>query len=420
MRQDRTGGLGLSPVAGDLRVSVAFYLACHLGGPKLVATQIRLCADGLSSEAAWSGIRQFENISRTTKKIMEDHKLPKSQKGNAQKQARHIRYCLTQAREYRDASRVVGLSTRPLLMYYCVMSLAMAEFMMKQSGDSSIDMVRSIHSHHGLERLFHGKIDHEMELAASAPLLGAKRAVKNGDGFGTFELWHRTARELPLGGKKKSIYENSTTTGFSTAFVGNNERLELIPSGGITLLDCYRSIPGMADFVMHRGIRPALARATINSAENYVKKTLSNALIIHPENQNILDDVYKKILIEPCGIHKMEFLEHASGMTIKWGYESGDYMYGMSLPVAIQIDSHQIYLMSEIDSLNEFGLMYVGLYILGMYSRYYPDRWISDVESSSELALSALEFLSVCENRLPVNALSEFSGMNHVKGSMFG
>jgi hypothetical protein len=64
--------------------------------------------------------------------------------------------------------------------------------------------------------------------------------------------------------------------------------------------------------------------------------------------------------------------------------------------------------------LNEFGFIYVALFIAGNYARYYPDRWVSDVENSTPLALAIEELLAVAETRMPWLILSELSGSYHV------
>ena len=59
--------------------------------------------------------------------------------------------------------------------------------------------------------------------------------------------------------------------------------------------------------------------------------------------------------------------------------------------------------------LNEFGLFYVALYIAGNYARYYPDRWLADVDRATPLALAVEELIAQAEQRVPLLALSELS-----------
>ncbi len=66
------------------------------------------------------------------------------------------------------------------------------------------------------------------------------------------------------------------------------------------------------------------------------------------------------------------------------------------------------------EPLNEFGFFYVALFIAGNYARYYPDKWLADVEQSSFLALAIEELLYLAEERVPLLALSELTRAYHI------
>ncbi|RTE88481.1 YaaC family protein [Bradyrhizobium sp. LVM 105] len=105
---------------------------------------------GNLSEFAWSSLRKFQNIDLLAKILIEMHQVPTKYHDDARKQAQQIRYCLIQAREYFAAASSVSTATRPNLLYYGTMSLALAEILFKQSGDSSLDKAREENRHHGL------------------------------------------------------------------------------------------------------------------------------------------------------------------------------------------------------------------------------------------------------------------------------
>jgi hypothetical protein len=149
---------------------------------------------------AWSGIRRFHNVSFVTNKLEKIHNTPPSQRKNIQKQAEQIRYCLIQAKEYFDAANYVSLATKPNLLYYGIMSLALADILFKQDGRSSLDQARQKHKHHGLEFICSYDKSKQHDLTASASSLAAAPHLKGDEGFGTFELWHRSCRETPLTG----------------------------------------------------------------------------------------------------------------------------------------------------------------------------------------------------------------------------
>src|ERR1700682_120085 len=90
----------------------------------------------------WANLRRFHDVAYVEGVLEQLHSIPKKHRQNARKQARQIRLCLMQAREYADAAEAVSLVTKPTLYYYSLMSLALAEILLKQPGDSSLDMMR--------------------------------------------------------------------------------------------------------------------------------------------------------------------------------------------------------------------------------------------------------------------------------------
>ena len=62
----------------------------------------------------------------------------------------------------------------------------------------------------------------------------------------------------------------------------------------------------------------------------------------------------------------------------------------------------------------EFGLLYVALFICGNYARYYPDFWIRDVETHSPLALAIEQLISDAEKTMALLTLSELSRVYYV------
>jgi hypothetical protein len=109
-----------------------------------------LVQTGDISRFAWAGLARFQNVAFVTEQICRTHDLGRSKGQNIRKQAHQIRYCLIQAKEYFDAANSVTLATKPNLLYYSTMSLALAEILFKQTGESSLDRARSDHRHHGL------------------------------------------------------------------------------------------------------------------------------------------------------------------------------------------------------------------------------------------------------------------------------
>src|SRR5258708_4467237 len=162
------------------------------------------------SQFAGSRLAQFENVDAVTEGIIALHSVPSKHRDNAKKQAMQIRYCLRQAREYFDASRTVSLATRPVLLYYSAMALALCEILLKQSGDSRLEKLREHHNCHGLEFVVDGPVGPLDYLPSAMMSLRAKAQVgAKGKARGTFEVWRRSSREMPLGGSVQTTYHVS-------------------------------------------------------------------------------------------------------------------------------------------------------------------------------------------------------------------
>ena len=164
------------------------------------------------AEFSWFSLRAFHNTKFTTERIVGIHNVPQRYHKHAEKQAEQIRFFLLQAKEYFDASRSVTLVTKPVLMYYSAMCLATAEILFKQSGDSSLDKARESHRHHGLvftTRNSPKKRD-DAAIHAATGLVAQPATRGKGERYGTFDLWHTSARGTPTVG---DLITNDFATG---------------------------------------------------------------------------------------------------------------------------------------------------------------------------------------------------------------
>jgi hypothetical protein len=127
--------------------------------------------------------------------------------------------------------------------------------------------------------------------------------------------------------------------------------------------------------------------------------------MLHPDLrvQRFLDEVK----VNPNDIDRIDVREVGAGIHITL---TNDWVNGhVSFPVpGAAMVSHEEWRMWINDPpLNEFGYYYVGLYLAGNYARYYPDKWLADVEASSPLALAIEELCFTAEWRVPWLSLSE-------------
>jgi hypothetical protein len=361
---------------------------------------------------AWSGLRRFQNVDLVTNEIIRAQKVDERWHKNVRKQAQQLRYCLIQAREYFAAAQSVSLATKPNLLYYGTMSLALAEILFKQTGESSLDRARSEHRHHGLAMSV-GSIPSDASLQTSSQELRAVPVEINGTRRGTFELWHRTSREHPLAGNATVHLVDGLGVNdrFQSILTAVDTPYASLGTGGVSLAECLNSLPLMIEHVSLSGMTPRFARGKcemeIWEGENWNRVV---TITFHPGVFN--EQIFNDLRIEAGMVDRVDIIGGPrTGMFIKM---RSDFIYGrtaIAFPPAAMIDPLEWRMWANSPALNEFGYLYAALFLAGNYARYYPDRWLYDVERSTPLSLAIEELCSLAEWRVPWLSLCEL-GMN--------
>lgn len=356
---------------------------------------------------AWSGLQRFQNVDYVEEQIVHIHNLGTKQRSNARKQATQIRYCLIQAREYFNAATAVSLATKPNLLYYSIMSLALAEILLKQTGLSSLDKARAEHRHHGLT--LHTQLTGSNDLSVAASALGAFPLVINGNRSGTFDLWHRSCRELPITGEVLTVGTGAERMNHELIFIPADQRLSLIPNSGISLLDCLRSLPGMLDYLSLNALIPRILRGKVTKRVTIQPDSQTTTIILHPASQGLEDEFLNNFTCHPSIVNHMTFAGFPSGGIITSIRNSITGTIPFSIPHASMWTANEVRFWPGPQPVNEFGYLYLALFITGNYCRYFPDRWLRDVQTGSPLALAVEEMLFVAERRMALLTLSELS-----------
>ena len=379
----------------------------------MIVSNIHVTKTRDARREAWAALSRFLNVNYTQRRLIINHLLGNENFRNANKQADQIRYCVIQAREYFEASEKTGLATRPLLQYYGVMSLALAQILYCSDGSASLDAARAKHAHHGL-RLKQSENPAKLQnLSDSASALWAVlNAGPAGEPSGTFALWHRISREMPLSGKYSRRSANGTgTEQFVVMAAGRDEPMPSLPTSGISLLNCIRSLPWLISPSQMLGVSPSLVRGTMEAVDDERTNESISSMILHPANSVDLNEFYEKCMFEPRFLHQIDTLGiEVSGLIIHDKRMLGGDPCNVTYPNAFQISPNEMFFCIGDQSLNEFGLMYVALFILGNYARYFPDQWMKDIEGSSPLAQIAetiMEFTNVRGPLLTASVLSQ-------------
>lgn len=128
-------------------------------------------------------------------------------------------------------------------------------------------------------------------------------------------------------------------------------------------------------------------------------------LIFHPSP--LCAAHFDSIKINPNEVDRINIHEAGLGATI---VVNNNWITGgtdMPLPPAAAIDTQEWRMWTNTPPLNEFGYLYVGIYLAGNYARYFPDKWLLDVETSTPLSLAIEELCMLCEWQAPWLTLCE-------------
>lgn len=358
---------------------------------------------------AWSRLKHYQNIEAVTQEIIRLHRLPDKHKANAKRQATQLRQCLLQANEYFEAARSVSLATRPVLLYYSIMSLALCEVLFKQSADSRLEKLRERHGCHGLQLAIPSTIDPTASLAEAASSLRARpQTAPDGTARGTFEVWRRSSREYPMCGEYTLTAMNGigTTTGYRTLMIGEDKEPDAIPATGYSLLDVLSGLPQMVEYFGVHGCPVQVVRATCRMREQGNSAGGEISIIVHPASHRLLEEFSHQVSARPNSAHLIDIAELHSGYFIKLPLNQS---WEIHFPWATSVTKGETWFSCRRQQLNEFGLIYVALHIAGNFARYYPDRWLAHIEASSPLALAIDKLTEVAFDRAPLLILGELA-----------
>ena len=82
--------------------------------------------------------------------------------------------------------------------------------------------------------------------------------------------------------------------------------------------------------------------------------------------------------------------------------------YEIHMAEALPYSKDEMYFLPGTSNwLNEFGYLYVGLYISGMICRYYPQYWIKEVSRSTQALILIDELVDTALQRAPLLLLGQ-------------
>jgi hypothetical protein len=229
----------------------------------------------------------------------------------------------------------------------------------------------------------------------------------NGQRRGTFELWQRTSREDPVAGYSTRQTKDGGHTQYGILMQGIDRRFGTLPEPGVSLLECFEALPGMLEILSIENVKSKIIRgkASVYILQN---ETINYKLILQPARLELRNELCNHIRVAPRDFERVWINEVGSGLLIN-ATQAPDDPVDIILPSSVNWSVDELRFLPPTSSLNEFGLIYVGLYMLGNYARYFPDQWVTDVESGSPLAQVSEAFIDMAEWRMALLTYSDFS-----------
>lgn len=370
--------------------------------------------DDISSET-WSRLLEFANTDVAIRKIAEIHGEPtsSSKRSNYKKQAQQLRSCLLQAQEYFSAAAQSSLITSPNHAYYGMVSLASSCMLLRGDGSKSLDVVRqkAANKNHGL--------DFSTGVTKSSAQQGLEilsQSYVEILGKGHFPLWYEVLPDFILAYGKTSItHASSRQTRLDV--VGGTSRVKYSEISGTKspLLGYLMFLPDLVGELRRYGVAPVSSRF---DHEAIIQKngTRKESWYIHgagaPQNLEMLLDAFKA---PARNIHAFSasLEDGVSGGIVSFVWDKKDEPVMFQFPssrVALSFDN--VCYADDVQT-HEFVDMYVASFGLSMLARYFPDLWVTCLESNCLAAKLIERFAGVLVKKAPMLALSLLSGQDY-------
>lgn len=345
------------------------------------------------SKRIWIGILEYANVAFSEGRLESLHGL---RNHNTRKQAKQIRSCILQAKDYFDASESASLITRPTQLYYGVVALSSALMLLHGTGDHSLDKLREKEENrkHGIR--FSGDI--KALLRSETPFAHVFATLERTGFFRNFyETYPAPAIHYPLKFRRE---DSSINVGWSEVASGSKTPYDdLRPK--ISLADLVARLPDLHQFLERAKIPSNSLRGDIWLA--YDEGCLNHFMTYDfgfipskPIWSGLLSTVQAP---HPHGvISRYDDQTQSGSIRLDIRRESAETF---SFPDSRStIDGDEIVFASEVDT-PEIMDWLRATYVLSMLSRYYPDIWVEFLESHSIFSKVIENLVEACHVKYP-------------------
>jgi hypothetical protein len=339
----------------------------------------------------------------------------KGERSNIRKQARQVRYCVLQAREYFTAAQHVGTATRPNLLYYGLSSLAYAIILLRGGGEYSFDYMRSHgKGHHGLDLTGVPKAGASPDDAAAA--LRARPHLRRGVPAGTFADLVVFLRPEPVFVRQRVLHANAANREFALYGATAPPSRASLVADEYTFASLTSSLPDLLDAWRFTGHGFCLGTCVVNREYFAGSVQRTTTLIINGSNVDAQDQILSGIQFPsgPASIlcTALEVQPFDQAMIIRYVDTAEWPTPSLTSAAHARDGSLKLFRGREIGTnwLPPLAAAYALLFQLSMLVRYHPDIWMRAVEERSIFSLLVEEVIDQLARDLPVLAAEQVFG----------
>lgn len=355
------------------------------------------------NDESWRRLLEYANTELTYEAIEEIHG-PASNKSNYLKQAEQVRVSLLQAKEYFDAAQNASLYTKANHLYYGAVSLSTACMLIRGDGSKSLDYLRTQPNtaHHGLEFTFSSNI----KSAKKGLDLLQKSSVKVRE-KGHFINWYETLEnnQAVYALHTKENHNGSSTSltkigqfaiPTNTEIVGEKRSLE----------ELLKRIPDLFSALTRYGVTVNAARGTHNLFSRG-HMDMHRFIFHHAHSSQTLQSLFNQFECSEGINFEMETGETSENMGIV--RTRSDKAWPFSYPDSrTTLDHKDIYYVESVNTPEVVDLFLLA-YSLSMLSRYYPDIWVSFLESHCKGTKLIEQLVRIISLKLPLLMLNQMA-----------
>lgn len=360
---------------------------------------------------SWRRLFEYANIELAIERISVIHGKPKddSERRNYEKQAQQVRACLLQAKEYFDVATTSSLVTQPNHLYYGSVALSNACMLIRGDGKKSLDFLRKdkINAHHGL--IF--KIPSNIK--SSEILENSRVEIKM---HGHFQNWYTTLpKTQDIYSLTRTVGQSSTMSRYTHTGAFNIGNIDALAGKKVTLMSLIKKIPDVVGDLMRYNIPVDFFRGEheVRVTDEFNANIREHSFIIHASpSEEVLLDMLEEFVCNDAVNFCYNIGENKTSGIVTCKPGNGERPF--SFPDCRKTLDHKTIFFKEVDDRPEVVDLYLIIYALSMLSRYYPDIWMSFIESRCKEVAIIECLMNIMSLKLPTLMLSQIAGVEHI------